>query len=306
MKVCSFLPAATQMLYDMNLQNMLYGITFECPNQALSEKEILIHCTIDPKNLTSTEIDIIFSESIKTQKSLYRIDETKLKNILPDIIFSQDTCDVCQIDTKCIANAIDELPKKPKIISISPNSLKDVFDSAILIAESMNQKNIGIKYIQNLENKIDFIVDTLRKHKAPLKTVSLLEWIEPIYNCGHWIPHQIGYAGGIDLLSHPNGDSIRTPWEKIVQYNPEILIIAPCGFSTQRTLEEINTLTQKEEWKQLQAVQNNNVFIIDFDLFTQSSASTLTSGIEILAALFHPNIFDIPEYLKNKYIHFQN
>ena len=136
----------------------------------------------------------------------------------------------------------------------------------------------------------------------PLKRVSLLEWIEPIYNCGHWIPFQTAQAGGIDMLSNPAGDSIVTSWDKIVKYNPEVIIIAPCGFDIKRSVQELHLLMQKKEWKQLQAVQSKQIFVVDFDLFTQPSASTLVDGIELLAALFHPGLFQVPTHLQHKFI----
>ena len=128
-----------------------------------------------------------------------------------------------------------------------------------------------------------------------------MEWLAPIYNCGHWIPYQIAYAGGIDMLSNPGGDSIVTLWEKIVKYDPEVLVIAPCGFTISRTGEEIHLLTEKKEWEQLTAVRNNAVFMADYDLFTQPSPSTLTDGITLLAALFHPALFTVPAHLQHKY-----
>jgi iron complex transport system substrate-binding protein len=128
-----------------------------------------------------------------------------------------------------------------------------------------------------------------------------MEWIEPIYNCGHWIPFQVAYAGGIDMLSNPGGDSIVTTWEKIVKYDPEVIVIAPCGFHIGRAKEELHLLRQKQGWDQLQAVRTGAVFIADYDLFTQPSPGTLTDGIELLAALFHPGIFTVPERLQAKY-----
>ncbi len=147
------------------------------------------------------------------------------------------------------------------------------------------------------------MVDKLRAAKALPKRIMLMEWLDPIFNCGHWIPHQIAYAGGVDMLSNPSGDSIVTQWEKIVKYNPEILVIAPCGFTVDRTLEELSILTEKEGWHDLKAVQENAVYIADFDMFTQSSANTLVNGIEVLAGLFHPDVFQVPEKLSKKYRH---
>ena len=164
----------------------------------------------------------------------------------------------------------------------------------------MGKEEAAYTYLAGLQKRIDTIIDALRMHKAPPKRVMLMEWLAPVYNCGHWIPYQVAYAGGIDMLSNPAGDSIVTPWEKIVRYDPEVLVIAPCGFTIQRTMEEIHLLTEKAEWAQLTAVQNQAVFVADFDLFTQPSPGTLTDGIELLASMFHPTIFKAPAHLQYK------
>lgn len=300
MKAVSFLPAATQMIYDMGLQDHLHGVTFECSEHSRTEKQILVRCVLEGKNYSSEEIDRIFSASKAQGKSLYFVEEDKLQAIAPDLVITQDVCEVCQIDTKCTQAVIDNLEKTPQILALTPQSLKDVFDSAIVIAQAMGQEEAAYIYLAKLQTRIDAIIDKLREHRALPKPVMIMEWIEPIYNCGHWIPHQIAYAGGTDMLGNPSGDSIVTPWEKVLKYDPEVLIIAPCGFETERSLEEIHLLSNKKGWKDLSAVQNKQVYVLDYDLFTQPSASTLVNGIEILAALFHPTLFEIPSHLLHK------
>lgn len=301
LKVCSFLPAVTQMLYDMGLDGHLEGITFECPERALREKKPVVRCILEGKNLSSQEIDSLFSASKNQGKQLYYVDEILLEEMAPDIIFTQDMCDVCQIDTACTSAAVAHLKKQPKLISISPESLEDVFESAITIAKALGKEEVAYRYLDGLHKRMDNVVDQLRAVRATPKRVMLMEWIQPIFNCGHWIPHQIAYAGGVDMLSNPSGDSVVTPWSKIVKYDPEILVIAPCGFTIDRTLEEIHLLTKQEGWDNLKAVKENKVFVADFDMFTQSSANTLVDGIEVLAGLFHPETIKIPDELKGKY-----
>ncbi len=300
MVACSFLPAATQMIYDMGLQHYLQGITFECPHVALAEKNKVVRCVLEGKAYSSAEIDKIFSASKAQGKSLYYVDEALLQTIAPDVIFTQDVCEVCQIDTVCTAAAVARLEKQPKLVSLSPNNLQDVFQTAITIATELGKEEAAYAYLGVLQSRIDNIIDTLRKYKAPPKRVMVLEWMEPIYNCGHWIPYQVAYAGGIDMMSNPGGDSIVTLWDKICKYNPEVLVVAPCGFTTQRTKEELYLLTQRPGWSTVQAVIDQAVFIADYDLFTQPSAGTLTDGIEILAALFHPALFTVPAHLQHK------
>jgi iron complex transport system substrate-binding protein len=304
MKACSFLPAATQMIYDMGLQHMLHGVTFECPSIALTEKQKVVRCVMEGKNYSSEEIDKIFSASKAQGKSLYYVDEDVLQSIQPDMIFTQDVCEVCQIDTACTAAAVANLEKQPKLITLTPQTLDDVYYTAVTIASALGHESAAYHYLAGLQKRTTYILDKLRRHQMPMKRVMLMEWIQPIYNCGHWIPFQVAQAGGIDMLSNPGGDSIVSSWEKIVKYNPEILVIAPCGFDVERSKEELHLLTEKPGWQQLEAVKNNAVFICDYDLFTQPSASTLVDGIELLAALFHPSLFRVPKHLQTKFAHF--
>jgi iron complex transport system substrate-binding protein len=301
MTACSFLPAATKMIFDMGLGELLTGVTFECPAESAG-KPVVVRFLLEGKKYSSAEIDRIFSVSKAQGKSLYYVDVPLLKQLAPDIIFTQDVCEVCQIDSACTAAAIAQLTKQPQIIALNPSSLEDVFNNAISIASALGHEEAAYPYLSALQKRIDHIIDELRKHRAGPKRVRLMEWIDPMYNCGHWIPFQIAYAGGIDMLSNPGGDSIVTPWEKILRYDPEILVIAPCGFQIDRATEELHLLAQKEEWNRLKAVQDSRVFLVDFDLFTQPSPGNLTDGIELLAALFHPALFEVPDHLRKKQI----
>jgi iron complex transport system substrate-binding protein len=300
MKACSFLPAATKMIYDMGLQDLLYGVTFECPPEAAG-KPVLVRCMLEGKDYSSEEIDKVFSASKAQGKSLYYVEEQLLQAIMPDVIFTQDVCDVCQIDTVCTTAAIARLEKQPRLVPLTPRNLEDVFQTAVTIAEALGREEAAYDHLSCLQKRIDHIIDELRRHKAPPRRVMVMEWIDPIYNCGHWIPYQIALAGGVDMMSNPAGYSVVTSWEKIVRYDPEVLVIAPCGFKTSRASEELHLLQDKPEWHELQAVRNQAVFLADYDLFTQPSPGTLTDGIELLAALFHPSLFTVPERLRSKY-----
>ncbi len=301
-KACSFLPAVTQMIYDLKLDNQLYGVTFECPDISLGEKEKIVRYVYEGKTYTSREIDLLFSSSKAEGRNLYYVDDKLLRKIMPDVIFTQDVCEVCQIDTECTAAAVAKLPKEVEVVAITPNTLEDVFSSVNTIARAFNQEEKGKRHVHELKTRLNQIIDIQRENHLRPKRVLLMEWVDPIYNCGHWIPDQIAYAGGIDMLSNPSGDSVVTTWEKIVRYDPEILVIAPCGFTTQRTMEDLPLLTSKRDWNSLKAVRNKAIYIVDFQLFTQPSASTLVDGIELLAALFNPEYFEVPISLESKFI----
>ncbi|MEO0331841.1 MAG: ABC transporter substrate-binding protein [Bacteroidota bacterium] len=299
-RACSFLPAATQMIYDLGLQDQLHGVTFECSVEARKAKPVAVRYLLEGKQYSSAEIDRIFSTSKAQGKSLYYIDQEVLQAASPDVIFTQDICEVCQIDVSCAAAAVAMLATSPALVSITPQSLNDVFNTLITIGQALGAEAVAYRHLAQLRSQLDTIVDQLRTHRATPRRVMLLEWMDPIYNCGHWIPDQIAYAGGTDLLAHPGGDSIVTSWDKIVRYDPEVLVIAPCGFTIKRSLEEMWCMTQQPGWSTMKAVRDQKVFIAEYDLFTQSSAANLVDGIELLAALFHPAIFSVPTHLQDK------
>lgn len=299
-KICSFLPAVTQIIYDLGLQDDLQGVTFECPERARQEKPILVRCVLEDKEYSSQEIDSIFSASKAEGRSLYYVEEELLQQIHPDIIFTQDVCEVCQIDTACTSAAIAQLDPSPELMAISPDTLHDVFDSVVQIARVFGKEEKAFERLAEYRHRIDVIVDTQRKHRLLPRRVLMLEWIDPLFNCGHWIPDQLAYAGGIDMLSNPGGDSIRLDFEKIRKYNPEVIVLAPCGYHIDRARKDMYQLTQTEGWNEIKAVQDQAVYLADFDLFTQPSASTLVDGISLLAALFHPEYCFVMPHLQEK------
>jgi len=297
LKVCSLLPGATRMMQEMGLEEYIYGVTFECP----SDKPKVVRSHLEGNTYTSEEIDRFVSESKRMGKNLYYVDEELLQEISPDIIFTQEVCDVCQVDTSIIQRAIYKLKKQPLIVPLVPRNLDDVYENAITIAKTLGEEKKAYQLLLSLKKRTNGVLDTLRMHNAPLKRVMIMEWLNPIYNCGHWIPYQIAQAGGVDMLSNPSGYSVITPWEKVWRYSPEVLVIAPCGFTIERTKQEIHTLMKREGVMELAAMKQNAVYLADADLFTCPSTQ-LVDGIELLASLFHPNLFPMQERFKNKYL----
>ncbi len=290
MKVCSFLPGATDMIYQLGLEHQLYGVTFECP----SGKPKVVRSYLEGQSYTSEQIDNIVKEHMREGKYLFYIDYDLLRSIAPDVIFTQHVCNVCQIGTSYVEKAVYLLGLEPKIVPLAPKSLNDVYDNAMTIAEVMGDREAGVRLLKRIEERTNRLMDKLRAHRAPLRRVLFLEWMEPLYNCGHWIPYQIAQAGGVDMLSNPSGHSERLPWEKVLNYDPEIIVIAPCGLSVDKAREELQFLARRPGWEKLQSVRNGEVYIVDPNLFTCPSTS-LIEGTELLASLFHPGVFKLSE-----------
>lgn len=292
LKVCSFLPAATTMIQQLGLDAYLYGVTFECP----SDKPKVVRSHLEGNTLSSDEIEKVVSGYSRQGKSLYYLDEELLNELSPDIIFTQDVCEVCQIDLSYVEKAVSKLKKQPLLIPLTPKNLDDVYQNAITIAKAVNEEQAAYQLLASLKKRTDYITDQLRAHSAPVKRVMVMEWMKPVYNCGHWIPFQVALAGGVDMLSNPSGYSVHVDWDKIINYNPEVLVIAPCGFDIKRTCMELEVLTSRPGWETIKAVTDKKVYLADADLFTQPGTK-LIDGVELLSTLFHPEIFSMkPEY----------
>jgi iron complex transport system substrate-binding protein len=296
MKICSFVPSATQMIYDMGLEKDLYGVTFECP----SDKPKIVRSVLEGNNYSSEEIDRVVTEYDKSGKSLYYVEMELLQSIAPDIVLTQSVCDVCQIGTSYVERAVASLERFPQVVPLMPRNLDDVFKNAFDIANTFGRPDAAVNYIAGLNARIDKLIDTLRRQRSPLKRVMIMEWMKPIYNCGHWIPYQISLAGGADALSNPSGYSVVTSWDRIANYNPEVLVVAPCGFNVKRASEETAQLVSLPGWHDLSCVTSGQVYLADADMFTQPSAGGLVDGIEVLAGLFHPELFQVPQHLSHK------
>jgi iron complex transport system substrate-binding protein len=294
MRVCSFVPAATSIIYELGLQDLLCGVTFECPAEA--DKPRVVRSALEGQQLTSAEIDRLASDAAREGRSLYSIDLDLLRRLAPDLIITQSVCDVCQIGTSSVERAIAGLDRAPRIIALAPHTLEDVYSDCRAIAGALGHEEAAGVLLARLQQRTDAVLDRLRAHRAPLRRVLVLEWLDPLYNCGHWIPYQIAQAGGVDMLANPGGYSVPLAWERVRRYDPEVIVAAPCGFGIARVRQEVDALARQPGWAEL-AAATGHVYLAGADLFTRPSA-TLVDGIELLAALFHPALFDVPARLR--------
>jgi iron complex transport system substrate-binding protein len=285
------------MIRQLGLEEHLHGVTFECP----SDKPKIVRSYLEDRVYSSDEIDRVVREYMSEGKSLYYIDMDLLQTVAPDLIFTQHVCDVCQIGTSYVEQAIYQMEKQPRIVPLIPKTLQDVYGNALTIACEMGCEEAGLALLSELDARTQRIRTRLQEAGAPVRRVTLIEWMDPIYHCGHWIPDQIEQAGGFDSLGQAGGHSSAISWEKVVEADPEVLVIAPCGVDLQRAQGELQILAEKPGWTDLTAVKNGNVFVTDPDLFTRPSTS-LIEGVELLAALLHPTLFDVPEHAANRFV----
>jgi len=301
-RIVSFLPSATELLYEFGVQDILYGVTHECkypPDAVLKSK--VIRSVIKSDELTSKEIDTMTCQLLKDGKDIFVLDEKNLRDANPDLIISQETCEVCAAYTNQVNKAVKILEKKPILLSIDPHNLHDIICSVKELGRVLEKETRAKEIINALEKRIQNIQKINNKEKPK---VLAIEWIEPFFTAGHWIPEMIEIAGGISTISKIGEHSRRLDFQEISEEEPDIIIMMPCGFDIKRTILEYNKILKNEKrWNSLKAVKNKQVFAVDANSFFSKPSIRTIDGLEILAKIIQPNIFQELKTKDNAYSH---
>lgn len=296
-RIVSFLPSATELLYELGCQDSLFGVTHEClyPEDAKSKPRV-INTVIDCSTMSSVEIDKKTCELMRDGKDIFILEKENLKNASPDLIISQNTCEVCAAHTNQIDQAIIILEKKPQIHSIDPHNLVQILESIMSLSKIVGKEQEGKRLYELLKQRIEFV----KSHTINQRPrVLAIEWIKPFFTSGHWIPEMIQIAGGENLVSKIGEHSRRIEMKEVEKANPDIIVLMPCGFDTNRTISEYNNfLKDDKDWKDLHAVKNKNIFAVDANSYFSKPSIRTIIGLEILAKIIHPKTFDklsVPE-----------
>ncbi len=290
-RIVSFLPSATELLYELGVQDNLYGVTHECkyPSDATSKPQV-INSVINSDKLTSKEIDTMTCQLINDGKDIFVLNEKNLKEASPDLIISQETCEVCAAYTDQVNKAVKILQKKPILHSIDPHNLQEIINSIVELGKILGKETKAKEIIDSLEKRIQN-VKKLQNNKRPRDLSN--EWIEPFFTSGHWIPEMIQIAGGINMISKIGEHSRRLDFKEVAESDPEIIIMMPCGFDTKRTISEYNNiLKENKKWNSLKAVKNNQIFAVDANSFFSKPSIRTIEGLEILAKIIQPGKFE--------------
>lgn len=291
-RIVSFLPSVTELLYELGAGDYLVGVTHEClyPEQAKTKPRV-INSVFDPEKMTPLQIDQKISKLAKEGKDVFVVEEENLKNANPDLIIAQGTCAVCSPYTNEVNKALAILEKRPQVEVLDPHTIEDILSSVVIVAKKIGKESEGQRLVESLKKRIDFVKN--KKFQARPK-VLCIEWVEPFFTSGHWVPQMVEFAGGINLVSTVGQHSRRMTIDEVVKADPDIIVMMPCGFDTKRTVSECTSILQNDpKWKSLGAVKNNKVFAVDANsYFSKPSIRTIT-GIEILAKIIHPDEFAV-------------
>jgi len=289
-RIVSLIASATEIVCALGFEDALVGRSHECDYPpsvqrlpACSEPKFNIHGT-------SREIDGRVKTIVRESLSVYRVNGDKLKALKPDIIITQDHCEVCAVSLKDVEQAVcDWFGNKVKIVSLRPNDLKDIWQGIRQIADALSQPDRAEKLIKQCQERMLAIEQKAKNLAQP--TVVCIEWIEPLMCAGNWVPELVAMAGGRDLLGKPGKHSPWMDWEQLQQADPEIIIVMPCGWDIQRAAQEMPVLVKKNEWHQLKAVKSKQVYLTDGNQYFNRPGPRLVESLEILAEIMFPHTF---------------
>jgi iron complex transport system substrate-binding protein len=286
MRICSLLPAATEIAFALGLGDALVGITHECdyPPQA-KEKRVVVRSVIDAARMTSGEIDRKVGEALQTGKGLYTIDEAAFIDAAPGLILTQGLCDVCALDYNEVVKAAAKLSRQPAILSLNPHGLADMLEDIRRIGAATERLIVAEALVQDLQRRIDRVADARSVHRP---RVVCLEWYEPLYAAGHWAPEMVELAGGEDMLGRKGEPSSKVEWRAVVAARPEVILLMPCGFDVRRSVKDASSLREREGWNDLPAVRAGKVFAVNGNSYFSRPGPRLIDGLEILAQLIRP------------------
>jgi len=289
-RIVTFLPSATELIYSLGADNKLFGVTHECnyPSDAKTKPRV-ISSVFDPASMSSKQIDNKICQLMTDGKQIYNLNKENLLNAKPDLIISQNICEVCSAHTEHVKIAMDMLEKKPEVYTMDPHDVDEILVSIRDISKMIGKEKEGNKLVDSLAKRLEFIKSKTFEERPK---VVAIEWVDPFFTSGHWIPEMIESAGGENLISTEKMPSRKMELEEIKEANPDIIVMMPCGFDVKRTISEYNSvLTNNPDWNELKAVKEKNVYAVDANsYFSKPSLRTIT-GIEILAKIIHPDVF---------------
>ena len=289
-RIVTFLPSATELIYNLGADDKLFGVTHECnyPIDAKTKPRV-ISSVFDPALMSSKQIDDKICQLMTDGKEIYNLNKENLLNAKPDLIISQNICEVCSAHTEHVNMAVNMLEKKPEVYTMDPHNVDEILMSIKDISKMIGKEKEGNELINSLLKRLEFVKSKMCEERPK---VVAIEWVDPFFTSGHWIPEMIATAGGENLISIEKMPSRKMKLEEIKSANPDIIVIMPCGFDVKRTIFEYNNvLAENPDWNELKAVEENNVYAVDANsYFSKPSLRTIT-GIEILAQIIHPNIF---------------
>lgn len=290
-RIVSLLPAATEIVCALGLEENLVGRSHECDFPASIKHLPVCSQANFPDGLSSGAIDRKVKELLNDALSVYTLKRDVIKQLSPDVIITQAQCEVCAVSLKEVEGALgDYLDKQSTIVSLQPDSLNAIFDTIRQVAAVLEVNAKGDQLVEELQERVNIVRHKL-KFMENKPTIACIEWIEPLMIAGNWVPELVNIAGGVAILAEARKGSRYVKWEEIQQQDPEVIIVTPCGFSIERTIKQIDILLQLPGLSELRAIKNDCFYIADGNRYFNRPGPRIVDSIEILAEIIHPKQF---------------
>lgn len=293
LRIASLLPSATEIVCALGLEKNLVGITHECDFPAsIWHLPHLTASRISHETMSSKEIDHAVRSQLDGHGSIYDLNEQLLHELQPDLILTQELCDVCAVSYKTVEKAARIYTADAKVVSLEPNTIGEIFDNIRFVGELTGTESRAAKVVEKLQARLANLAEKTANANRP--RVLMLEWLEPFFAPGHWVLEQVKFAGGDYGFGNLGKPSTTTTIEEIAAYAPEIIVLIPCGYYIRDILRQVPQTNFPAAWFDLPAVKNGNVWAVDATSYFSRPAPRVVDGAEILARILHPNIFDAP------------
>ena len=285
MRIVSLVPNGTEILFALGAGEHVVGVSHECdfPEEA-RRRPILTGSALRP-GMSAAEVDAAVSAQVGSGESLYTLDEERIAALAPDVIVTQQLCPVCAVSTEQVDGAVRPLPRCPDVVSLDPKTIGDVFADIRRVGELTDRKTEAEALLRDLQDRLDAVRSKVSGRPRPC--VLALEWLDPPFAGGHWVPEMIDLAGGLDVFGEPGGHSQRLTWERIAEADPDVIVAMPCGFDEAGAQAQIETISGNPEWESLRAVRAGRVYPVDANGCFSRPGPRLVDGIERLAAILH-------------------
>ena len=294
-RIVSLLPSATEIVCALGLEDALVGVTHECDYPAtVVGKPQLTASRISHGTMTSAEIDHAVRSQLDGHGSIYDLDEEQLRALSPGLVITQELCDVCAVSYRRVEQAARLLDADARVVSLEPNTITDIFANIRAVGSLTNREAEAEILVGELATRLDALALALSETQTRPRTF-VLEWLEPAFAPGHWVPEQVALAGGDHAFGHAGQPSTTTTPEAIRAYAPEVIVLAPCGYYKEDIINALSTARLPAGWHELPAVARGEVWAVDATAYFSRPGPRVVRGAEILARIIHPKLFGAPE-----------
>jgi iron complex transport system substrate-binding protein len=293
-RIVSLVPAATEIAAALGLMEQVVGVSHECDfPSAANERPRVTRCPVHHAGMTSSEVDSWVRRALRENGTIYTIDERLLRELRPDVILTQELCDVCAVGYGTVAGLAATLPHPPTVVNLAPSSVADIFDDIRQVADVCEVPERATAVVAQLSDR----VETVRRRAAQIMSrprCFLMEWVDPPFCAGHWGPELVEIAGGVEPLGQKHQKSVQIEWEQVLEVQPEVIVLALCGYDVTRAEQDLELLRTYPGFDTLPATRANRIHLVDANAFFARPGPRIVDSLELLAGILHSEHF--PEF----------